>query len=133
MYPFSLLCRLKEKKGYNMMETEEKRNDEKKTVEAWPTMSCYGTDTGPWKMSDCCKSFFKTHDYSSMMDKCMRMCRWFPLVPVIFGISVLLLGYYLDASTARVLWMFVGGFITLMGVLGLILAGRMKRMCCGSK
>lgn len=115
------------------METEEKRDDEKKTVETWPAMFCCGTDTDPWKMSDCCKSMFGTGDGSSMMDKCMRMCRWFLLVPVILGISILLLGYYLDTSTTRVLWMFVGGFIALMGLLGLILSGWMRRMCCGKK
>jgi len=115
------------------METQEKRNDEKKTMETWPTMSCCGTNTDSWEMPGCCKSMFGTGDVNSMMDKCMRMCRWFPLVPIIFGISVLLLGYYLDTSTSRVLWMFIGGFIALMGLLGLILAGRMRRMCCGTK
>jgi hypothetical protein len=42
-------------------------------------------------------------------------------------------GYYLDASITRVLWMFAAGFIALMGFLGLILAGTMKKMCCGTK
>ena len=84
-------------------------------------------------MPGCCKSMFGTGDGSSMMDKCMRMCRWFPLVPVILGISLLLVGYYLDASTTRVLWMFAAGFIALMGFLGLIFAGTMKKMCCGTK
>jgi hypothetical protein len=115
------------------METEEKRNDEKKTVKNRPNMSCCGTEVGPWEMPDCCKSFFKTHDCSSMMDKCMAMFRWFPLVPIILGISLLLLGYYLDASITRVLWMFVGGCIALLGAFGLILAGRMRRMCRGPK
>lgn len=62
----------------------------------------------------------------SMMGK----CRWFPLMPVVLGIILLLLGYYLDASITRVLWMFAAGFIALLGLLGLILAGRMKGMCC---
>jgi hypothetical protein len=115
------------------METEEKRNDEKKTVGTRPTMSCCGTDTGSWEMPDCCKSMFGTGDVNSMMDRCMRMCRWFPLVPIILGIFLLLVDYYLDASTTRVLWMFAGGFIALMGFLGLILARTMKRMCCGTK
>jgi hypothetical protein len=62
-----------------------------------------------------------------MMDRCMTMCRWLPLLPLVLGITLLLLGYYLDASVTRVLWMFMGGFAALMGVLGLILAGRMCR------
>ena len=115
------------------METEERINNEEKTTEAWANRSYCGTYTDSWEMPGCCKSMFGTGDVSSMMDKCMRMCRWFPLVPIILGISLLLLGYYLDASTTRVLWMFVGGFITLMGVLGLILAGSMKKMCYGTK
>jgi hypothetical protein len=68
-----------------------------------------------------------------MMAGCMKMCRWFPLVPVILGITLLLLGYYLDASITRVLWMFAAGFIALLGFLGLILAEKMKKMCCEMK
>ena len=115
------------------METKETKNDEKKMTEIWPNRSCCGTDTGSWKMPGCCKSMSDTGNFSSMMDRCMKMCRWFPLVPVIFGIAFLLLGYYLDAPIIKVLWMFVAGFIALMGILGLILAGRMMRMCCGMK
>jgi hypothetical protein len=47
------------------------------------------------------------------------------LLPLALGIALLLLGYYLDASVTRVLWMLGAGFVTLMGALGLILAGRM--------
>ena len=114
------------------MKTKERTNDEKKTNETWPNMSCCGTDSSPWEMPGCCKSMSET-GLSSMMDRCMTICRWFPLIPVIFGITFLLLGYYLDASITRVLWMFVAGFITLLGTLGLILAGSMKRMCGGRK
>jgi hypothetical protein len=115
------------------METKERINDEKKTNETWPNMSCCGTDTGPWEIPSCRKSMSETGDVSSMMDRCMTMCRWFPLVPVVLGISLLLLGYYLDASITRVLWMFGAGFIALLGILGLILAGSMKKMCCSRK
>lgn len=115
------------------METKERKNDEKKTTETGQNRSYCGTEASPWKIPGCCKSMSETGDFSSMMDKCMTICRWFPLVPVIFGITFLLLGYYLDASITRVLWMFVAGFITLLGTLGLILAGSMKKMCCGRK
>lgn len=62
----------------------------------------------------------------------MGKCRWFPMMPVALGIIMLLLGFYLDASITRVLWMSVAGCVALLGVLGLILAGRMKKMCCGT-
>jgi len=113
------------------METKEKRNDQKKAVERWPGMSCCTSDADPWSMASCCKSFFETHDCTSMMARCAAMFRWFPLLPLILGIALLLLGYYLDASITRVLWMFVAGFVALMGAVGLILAGRMKKMCRG--
>jgi hypothetical protein len=114
------------------METKE-RNDEKKTKETRPNTSCWGTDTRSWNMPGCCKGMSDTGNFSSMMGRCMTVCRWFPLVPVIFGIIFLLLGYYLDASITRALWMFTAGFIALLGILGLILAGRMKKMCRGMK
>ena len=114
------------------METKE-RNDGTKTKETRPNISCWGTDTSSWNMPGCCKGMSDTGDSSSMMDRCMTVCRWFPLVPVIFGITFLLLGYYLDASITKVLWMFTAGFIALLGILGLILAGRMKKMCRGMK
>ena len=115
------------------METKEKRNDKKKTVATWPNIFCCGTGDGPWEMPGFCKSISETGDFSSMMNRCMKMCRWFLLVPLILGITLLLLGYYLDASITRVLWMFSAGFIALLGILGLILAGTMKKMCCGMK
>lgn len=115
------------------METQERRNDEKKAPETWPDLSCRTSDANPKKMADCCKSFFEASDCSSMMSKCRTMCRWFPLVPAILGIALLLLGYYLDTSITRVLWMLAAGFVALLGVLGLILAGNMKNMCCGTR
>jgi hypothetical protein len=115
------------------METKERRNDEKKAVETWPNMSCCGTNASPGEIPDCCKSMFETDARSSMMSKCMRVFRWFPLVPVMLGIVFLLLGYYLDAAITRVLWMLVAGFVVLLGTFGLILAGRMKEICCRTK
>ena len=50
-----------------------------------------------------------------MMNKCMKGCRWFLLIPVVLGISVLLLGYYLDAEIVRVLWMVIAGLVILVG------------------
>ncbi len=62
-----------------------------------------------------------------MMSKCMRMCRWFLLIPVVFGIALLLLGYYLDAEITRVLWMLLAGLVILMGAFGFLMMGLSKR------
>ena len=115
------------------METRERTNEKKRVSQIWPDVSRSTSDADPWSMAGCCKSFFETHDCSSMMANCATMCRWFPLLPVILGITLLLLGYYLDPSITRVLWMSAAGFVALMGVLGLILAGRMKKMCRGMR
>jgi len=112
------------------MENEEKRNDENKFEEKYSDTSCFGWLGMPEMMAKCCEGMSRSGDFRSMMAGCMRMCRWFPLVPVVFGIAFLLLGYYLDASVIRVLWMLLAGFVVVMGAFGLILMGRMKRMCC---
>jgi DNA-directed RNA polymerase specialized sigma24 family protein len=36
----------------------------------------------------------------------------------------------IDASVIRVLWMIFAGFVAVLGTFGLILMGRMKKMCC---
>ncbi|MHC4395796.1 MAG: hypothetical protein ACYS1A_09085 [Planctomycetota bacterium] len=113
------------------METKEKRNDEKGFAGKWPNMSCCGTQGGPEMMPDCCKNTGQADDPHSMMSKCMKGCRWFPLVPVILGIALLLLGYYLDAQITRILWMIAAGFIVLMGTFGILMMSKMKKICCG--
>jgi hypothetical protein len=60
----------------------------------------------------------------------MGKCRWFPLVPVVFGVILLLLGYYLDAEITRVLWMAVAGLTVLLGTFGFIMMSRIKAACC---
>ena len=51
-----------------------------------------------------------------------------PFVPVILGIVLLLLGYYLDAEVIRILWIVVAGLIILLGTFGLVMISRMKGM-----
>lgn len=113
------------------METKEKSNNEKKFRKEWPNMSCCGTQGSDTTMSDCCKTMWESDDRHSMMNKCMKGCRWFPLVPVTLGIALLLLGYYLDAEITRVLWMIAAGFVVLMGTFGLLMMNRMMKMCRG--
>jgi hypothetical protein len=111
------------------MENEEKRNDEKKFAERCCDTSCC-EGLGKSKMAECCESA-GGDDYHSKMGDCMKGCRWFPLVPVVFGVILLLLGYYLDAEITRVLWMAVAGLTVLLGTFGLIMMSRIKGACCG--
>ena len=112
------------------METEERRQDDKKAAERWPGICCGGTAVSPAGMMDCCSRMSETHDCRSMMSKCMRTLRWLPLVPLTIGIVLLVLGYYFAADTTRVLWMSLAGLVIFVGVVGMMLAGRMKKMCC---
>ncbi len=59
----------------------------------------------------------------------MKGCRWFPLIPVVLGILLLLLGYYLNAEITRILWMAAAGFVILMGTFGLLMMSKMIRIC----
>ena len=115
------------------MDTRERKNDEKKPAGTWPNMSCCGTDTRPGSMADCCGGIFESADRSSMMRRCMTMCRWFSLVPVILGIAFLLLGYCLDAEITRILWMVAAGFLILMGTFCLLMMSKMIGICHGTK
>ena len=112
------------------MENEEKRNNEDKFAEGCWDTSCFSGQGMPEMMAKCCGGMSGSGDSRSMMAGCMNVCRWFPLVPMIFGIVLFVLGYYLDASIIRVLWMLFAGFMVVMGTFGLILMGTMKKMCC---
>ncbi|MHC4362257.1 MAG: hypothetical protein ACYSTZ_05475 [Planctomycetota bacterium] len=113
------------------METKEERNGEKKAAKEWPNMSCCGTQGSHGTIPDCCKSIGEGDDCRSMMSKCMKGCGWFPLVPVVLGIVLLLLGYYLDAEITRILWMITAGLAVTIGVFGLLMVHKMKKICCG--
>jgi putative exporter of polyketide antibiotics len=112
------------------METKEKRNDEKKLTEEVQKVSCCGTQGSHKIMPDCCNGIGKADDHRSMMNKCMKGCRWFPFVPVVFGIAFLVLGYFLNPEIIRILWMIAAGFVILMGILGLLMMSKMKQICC---
>lgn len=63
----------------------------------------------------------------NMMASCATCCRWFPLVPIVMGTIFLLLAYYLAPEVIRVLWIAVGATIVTMGLLGLVVVGRMAK------
>jgi flagellar motor component MotA len=70
----------------------------------------------------------------SMIAKCMKHCRWCPLIPLVVGITALLLGYFLDPETIRTIWMIGASLVVLMGICGLVMMGVMKRkFTSGSK
>ena len=81
-------------------------------------------------MANCCEGMSEAGNCRSMMAQCMKGCRWFPLIPVILGISLFLLGYYLDAEITRILWMVAAGFVILMGIFCFVMVSKMKQICC---
>ena len=114
------------------MDNEKKQSNEQNAAESWWGTACCGPQDESGGFWNCCGGAGGARDCRSMMERCWRVCRWIPLLPVVLGISLLLLGYYLDASITRVLWMLAAGFSVVLGILGLILAGTMKNMCCGT-
>ncbi len=103
------------------METKEKINNQNK---------CCGSVEDKQKMTEmmdkCCEGMSGTSDCGSMMEECMKKCKWIPLIPVIFGVVLLLMGYYLNAEVIRILWMTVAGLIILLGIVGLIMMNKIK-------
>jgi len=111
------------------MEKNEKRNDERKFT-GWQNMSCCGAQGSRQIMPDCCKSMGRDNDCRSMMSKCMKVCRWFPVLPLVLGIAFLLLAYFLNPEITRILWMIVAGFVILVSIFGLVMMSKMNRICC---
>jgi len=115
------------------MENEEKRNSENEFTENCCDTSRLGGRGMPEMMAKCCEGMRQSNDSRSMMSGCMKMCRWFPLLPVVLGILFLLLGYYLDAEVTRILWMVAAGFLVLMGTFCLLMMCKMLKICRGTK
>ena len=111
------------------METQNTGNKEVSAVEKTPNDSCCEQKSG--MIPDCCKSISESEESCSMMSKCMTGCRWFPLIPVILGIALIMLGYFLNAEVIRIIWMITSGFVLVLGVLGLLVAGKMMKICNG--
>jgi hypothetical protein len=103
------------------METKEKTNNQNK---------CCGTIEDKQEMTEmmdkCCEGMHESGDCGSKMEECMKRCRWFPLIPVIAGIFLLLMSYYLNAEVIRILWMTIAGLIIFLGIVGLIMVNKIK-------
>ena len=117
-------------KGDSEIETKEQKNKEKNFEQQSPNSSCCQPQGESPQMPDCCNDMGNANNSSSKMPDCMKRCRWFPIIPVILGITLLLLGYYLDAEITRILWMIAAAFVILMGTFALLMMGKMKKMCC---
>jgi hypothetical protein len=112
-------------KEHMMSDQNENQKKERKRDSGW---SC--CETMDWKA--CCSSDADRSEGSGwsgegmprFMGKCFSACRYFPLVPVIMGAGFLALGYFLSPEAVRVLWMVGAGIIVVMGLLGLLIAGR---------
>jgi hypothetical protein len=110
------------------MENEEKQNDRNKFEDGSWNTSCFGWRNMPEAMAKCCEGLKGPGGSKSMMAGCMKMCSGFPLIGIVFGITFLLLGYYLDAEVIRALWMILAGCVVIMGTFGLILMRSMKKV-----
>ena len=111
------------------MKNEEKRNNENKFTEKCCDTSCYNRQGMFEAMAECCEGMSGRGDGRTMMAECMRKCRWFLLIPVIIGILLLLLGYFLDVEVTRILWMTAAGLVILMGAFGFLMMSLSKRTC----
>ncbi len=108
------------------MGSDERRKNENEFAAKCCDTSCYAGPSDA-KTPEGDQTAGRTGCCHSMTGK----CRWFPLIPVVLGVVLLLLGYYLDAEITRILWMVVAGLTVLLGTFGLIMMGRIKGACCG--
>jgi len=103
------------------MEHEETKNKENRFTEQPTETPCCGGQGMSDFFSQCCDGMKGPRDCRSMMAECMKKCRWFLLIPVLFGALFLLLGYVLDAEATRTLWIAVAGFVIVMGAFGFLM------------
>ena len=61
----------------------------------------------------------------NMMQACMKGCRWCPLIPLILGVILFLLGYFLDAQTVKLLWLVFSCIPIVVGLLALTMMNTM--------
>ena len=111
------------------MKNEEKENKASKSTEKCCETYCRDGRGMFEAISGCCEGMSGPGDCRSMMAECMRKCRWFLLIPVILGILLLVIGYFLDAEVTKVLWMTAAGFVIVMGVFAFFMMGLSKKAC----
>ncbi len=62
-----------------------------------------------------------------MMRECMKGCRICALVPMVLGIFLFALGYFLEAETVRALWLVFSAIPIVGGLLALLMMTAMNR------
>lgn len=82
---------------------------------------------------ECCQSksdlsYLESMKKCMFMSKCMKMCRWCPVMLIAFGIILFLVGYFLSPEIVRILWLFSSVLWVLMGVGCLVM---MQVVCRG--
>jgi hypothetical protein len=110
------------------MDNEERPTNADESVEDCCDVASGGQSRRWEAWPSCCEGLSGAPECNTMMERCMEGCRWFPLVPVVIGVLLVLLGYYLDPAVTRVLWMILAGLLILMGTFGLLITWRMKKV-----
>ena len=61
------------------------------------------------------------------IEKCMKGCRWCPIILVIIGGGLFALGWYLPVEITRILWLISSGLIAFFGLCMLLMMQTMGR------
>ena len=64
---------------------------------------------------------------SEMMQQCASVSRWMPLFPITTGVTLFLLGYYLEPANVRLIFLTLAAIPVLMGVFGFIMMSIMRK------
>ena len=62
-----------------------------------------------------------------MMTHCATNMRWMPLFPITVGITLFLLGFYLEPEVVRVIFLTLAALPVIMGVFGFIMMSIMRK------
>jgi len=95
---------------------------------------------GPEQWAECCSDVSNagcacssSKEWPDAMTSCFSYCRYFLLFPVILGIILLALGYYLSPEVIRAMWLVGAGMAVGMGLLAALVMRRFAiGGCCGA-
>lgn len=62
-----------------------------------------------------------------MMTHCATNMRWMPLLPITVGTALLLLGYFMEAESVRIVFLTLAALPVIMGVFGFIMMNIMRK------
>ena len=102
-------------------QTDEEKSKGTETKSTNKTNQAFSFDDMSRMMNTCCMG---RNGSDNMMGRCCKsfigVMWWFALIPLIFAGSALLLGYYLNSDSIRVLWMVGWGSVVGIVILGMI-------------